>query len=61
MLAEQKLKDEKIENLTVEVQEFKNEVHILKISSTRHEEMLGEHKQYPRRNSLRIWSKESEK
>ena len=61
MLAELKQKDEKIEQLTAEVQELKNEVHVLKIASTHHEEMLDEHELYSRRNSLRIWSKEPEK
>ena len=61
MLAELKKKDENIEQLTAEVQELKNEVHVLKTASTRHEEMLDEHEQYSRRNSLRIWSKEPEK
>ena len=60
MLAELKQKDEKLEQLTAEVQELKKEVHVLKTASTRHEEMLDEHEQYSRRNSLRIWSKEPE-
>ena len=58
MLVELKQKDEKLEQLTAEVQGLKKEV--LKTASTRHEEMLDEHEQYSRRNSLRIWSKEPE-
>ena len=61
MLAELKQRDEKIEQLTAEVQELNNEVHVLKTASTRHEEMLDEHEQYSRRNSLKIWSKKPEK
>ena len=54
MLVELKQKDEKIEQLMAEVQEFKNEVHVLKTASTRHKEMFDEHEQYSRRNTLRI-------